>query len=456
MQAFLSFEGRLSRLPYALAAPAAFLIPHLVMIAVAAIHRTPVQLEPSFIIWPLRSIGDLAGIGRFPTLLALAAMLLSAWSQAAMAFRRAADAGASGWLSALAVAPVTQIGTYLILVLLPGRSARPNREAERAPEEQAATPVHWSLAVQGFLVGVGVTIAAVVIAALVFGSYGYGIFVFAPFLVGAITGYVLNRRHDIGRGLTIDLVLTTAVLGGIGLVSFALEGLVCLVLAAPLALGLAAVGGVFGRAIARHRRHSAAHSAMSVALLPIVLAAEHALPPSTVFATAQTIEIAAAPHIVWHALVTLDMSGTEPELPFRLGMAYPLRTEIVGAGVGATRYGVFSTGNAVERITEWIPGERLAFVVLSDPPALHEMSPYHHVHAPHVTGYFRTLETRFELRPQPGGTTQVIEQTRHELRLDPVPYWLPMARWAVDRNNNCVLARLREQSEAGGSALAPR
>ena len=32
---------------------------------------------------------------------------------------------------------------------------------------------------------------------------------------------------------------------------------------------------------------------------------------------------------------------------------------------------------------------------LSDPPTLHELSPYEHVNAPHVNGYFRTLDARF-------------------------------------------------------------
>jgi hypothetical protein len=42
----------------------------------------------------------------------------------------------------------------------------------------------------------------------------------------------------------------------------------------------------------------------------------------------------------------------------------------------------------------------------------------------------------------------VIERTSHTLRLDPVLYWLPLARWVVAANNARVFAHIRRQSEA--------
>jgi hypothetical protein len=135
-----------------------------------------------------------------------------------------------------------------------------------------------------------------------------------------------------------------------------------------------------------------------------------------------------------------------PALPFRLGVAYPLGGEIIGEGVGAVRRGEFSTGTAIEQVTEWIAQRKLTFVVLNDVPSMRELSPYQHVHAPHVVGYFRTTSTSFELLPQPGGQTQIVERTSHELKLDPVFYWLPLARWMVHENNARVLAHIRGQA----------
>jgi hypothetical protein len=143
-----------------------------------------------------------------------------------------------------------------------------------------------------------------------------------------------------------------------------------------------------------------------------------------------------------------------PPPPFRLGIAYPLGGEIIGDGVGAVRRGEFSTGIALERVTEWIPNRKLAFTVVEDVPAMRELSPYRQVHAPHVVGYFRTTSTSFELSERPNGRTEIIERTSHELRLDPVLYWLPMARWVVQKNNARVLVHVRQQAERTSLAAA--
>jgi hypothetical protein len=127
--------------------------------------------------------------------------------------------------------------------------------------------------------------------------------------------------------------------------------------------------------------------------------------------------------------------------------------------VGGERLGVFSTGVARERITAWDKNRRLAFTVITDPPAMRELSPYAHVHAPHAQGYFHTTATSFELIPLVGGRTRLLERSSHELRLDPVLYWLPMARVVIDQNNARVLANIRWRAEdaeaAGVSAGSP-
>ena len=111
------------------------------------------------------------------------------------------------------------------------------------------------------------------------------------------------------------------------------------------------------------------------------------------------------------------------------------------------RHGEFSTGTAIERVTEWVPNRKLAFVVLNDVPAMRELSPYRHVHAPHVVGYFRTISTSFELLQHPDGRTEIIERTSHELKLDPILYWLPLARWVIHANNARILAHIMRQAE---------
>ena len=306
----------------------------------------------------------------------------------------------------------------------------------------------WLIAaVLGVFAGVGLTVAAVAVGALIFGVYGYGLFVFTPVVIGVTTAYIANRKGDIGRGLTALSVMTATAFGSIALVLVALEGIVCIVMAAPLGVVAAWGGGELGRAMALRRQRSSKPMVSCVALLPLVFTIEYVLPSATSFDTVQTIKVQASPEAVWRSLLSTDPVQGPLALPFRLGVAYPLRGEVIGEGVGAVRRGEFSTGTAIERITEWEPNRKLAFVVVSDIPAMREMSPYEHVHAPHVIGYFRTTTTSFELIERSDGHTELIERTSHELRLDPVLYWLPLARWVVGENNARVLAHIRRHAE---------
>jgi hypothetical protein len=265
-------------------------------------------------------------------------------------------------------------------------------------------------------------------------------------VVGATTGYFANRHGEIDASRSVHLVLCATALGGIALIGFALEGAVCIVMAAPLGVVAALAGGALGRGIALSTKRSPAETVSAVALLPLVFALESAFPPTASFDTSENIVVEAPPELVWRAIVQMAPMDAPPALPFRLGVAYPLGGEIIGKGVGAVRRGEFSTGTAIEQVTEWIAQRKLTFVVLNDVPSMRELSPYQHVHAPHVVGYFRTTSTSFELLPQPGGQTQIVERTSHELKLDPVFYWLPLARWMVHENNARVLAHIRGQA----------
>jgi hypothetical protein len=297
-------------------------------------------------------------------------------------------------------------------------------------------------------------LAAVATSALLFGAYGFGIFMASPLVVGLMTAYLANRASDIGAGPSILLALFACLLGGMALVVAALEGVVCILLASPIAGGMSAIGALVGRAVAR-RLHAHRQMLSAVAALPLVFAIEGALPPSTGFTTRQSIIIDAPPEAVWQAITGRERIIERPALPFRLGVAYPLFGEIDGRGVGAIRRGHFSTGTAVERITEWEVNRSLAFAVLSDVPAMRELSPYDHVHAPHVSGYFTTLATRFQLRQLTPEQTELTEDTSHVLRLNPAFYWLPLARMIVAQNNARVLRHVRAFSMSFHGALKP-
>ena len=75
-----------------------------------------------------------------------------------------------------------------------------------------------------------------------------------------------------GGSRTGLLVTIATALAGIALVVVALEGIVCILLASPLGLGAALIGGIFGRSIALYTKHTPRQTLGGLALLPLVFA----------------------------------------------------------------------------------------------------------------------------------------------------------------------------------------
>lgn len=368
-------HGEIGPARYGIAAPALLLLQN-AAVALAYLlsgHQPPLDTE--FWLLPLRRLALLPDLPSWVAAVVFALSLLVAWGLAALSFKRATRSGVGYVIAALTVVPGMQVAAVVVLALLPVRAPH------YPPEPEVGTNV--AHVIQGVLAGVAIIVFAVLVSAVSFGAYGWGLFVLTPFVVGVTTAYLANRRAALEPGMTLPLVTGAAALGSLALVMFAIEGLVCIVLAAPLGLLAAMAGGALGRAaaLAGLRRGK---PFMSIALLPAVFAFEAAMPPALAITTDQATIISAPPSAVWRALTSANPIVASPGLVGRAGLAYPIGGQIIGEGVGAKRLGMFSTGNARERITEWRPGRRLAFAVLSQPPAMEEMSPYRHVHAPHV------------------------------------------------------------------------
>src|SRR5262249_31677769 len=140
---------------------------------------------------------------------------------------------------------------YLQVLMIALLALVPRREGPVATTSRLSDiPLGWLSAMQGLAAGIGVTLGAGAIGALIFGTYCFGIFGVSPFLIGAMTGYFVNRRADVGQTSTVGWALLATLLGGVSLVVVALEGVVCLVMAAPLTLCFAVFGAALGRAVA--------------------------------------------------------------------------------------------------------------------------------------------------------------------------------------------------------------
>lgn len=65
----------------------------------------------------------------------------------------------------------------------------------------------------GLVTGMGTIVVAVFVSASLMGSYGQGLFVLTPFLVGLATAYLANRRVALAGSHTLQPVIGASALG---------------------------------------------------------------------------------------------------------------------------------------------------------------------------------------------------------------------------------------------------
>jgi uncharacterized membrane protein YhaH (DUF805 family) len=323
----LPFRGKIAQRPYALWSCAVFLSQHLLILVAFKLLDQPLQLDWWFAIVPLRSALALTHMSSFILIVALAYLLAVAWALAVLAFRRAADADIPEWIAVFVIPPIVQIPAVIALGALPSRAA-----SEPPLVAEAAAPhVVWSAAVQGMLAGMALTLASVAVGALFFGAYGYGMFIASPFVVGATAGYLANRDGDIGILRTEQVTAAATALGGAALVVAPMEGIVCIVMASPLVLAVALMGGMFGRDVAVSSRRSARQTLLSVTLLPLVFAVD-TVTSATTFDTTETVFVDASAPVVWNAITISAREGAAPESCLLTGL---LAAREFGAGAAA-------------------------------------------------------------------------------------------------------------------------
>ncbi|MDB6168761.1 MAG: hypothetical protein JWM88_1625, partial [Verrucomicrobia bacterium] len=340
--------------------------------------------------------------------------------------RRLRDAGWPLWLTGLFFIPVVNLVFFAALGVAPTRT-----ETSLPPTPPQS--FWWKISPPALSAITGIVLAAVLGVPLIyFGtmmlhSYGWGLFVAVPFFMGMFSALVHSASHPRTLGACCGVAALSVALAGLLVLILAIEGLICVLMAAPVALILASLGGVVAYLL-QSRRWSHGEMArlygMSWIVFPLALVGESAAAtaPPLIAATTSVI-VAAPPATVWRHVVTFSELPAPRDLIFRSGIAYPVRARILGHGPGAIRHCEFSTGPFVEPITVWDEPRRLAFDVTQQPEPMRELSPYPGLHPPHLDGFFRSRRGEFRLTPLSGGRTRLEGTTWYEQDLWPNRYW---------------------------------
>jgi hypothetical protein len=277
-------------------------------------------------------------------------------------------------------------------------------------------------------------------------DYGLAIFIFTPFFLGSASAFIYGFRRDvtwIDSWRTSYLALAVF---AFGLMLCAIEGLICIVMAAPFGILFTWIGSGLTYAL-MNRSPKSAPIAVLVAFLsiPFVGFVENDSAP-TLASVVTSVEINATPEQVWKNVVEFPELDQPEDLLFRAGIAYPINAEIAGQGTGAVRYCNFSTGSFVEPITTWDQPRLLAFTVEQQPPTMKELS-FWDIDAPHLNDYFVSKHGQFRLIALPNGRTRLEGTTWYSNDIRPAFYWELWSDYIIHKIHNRVLEHIKKVSE---------
>jgi uncharacterized membrane protein YhaH (DUF805 family) len=364
--------------------------------------------------------------------------LVFVWIGAGMTIRRLRDAGRSPWLSFFFFLPFLNYFAMLAFAALPSAAA-PARSEEPVPSP-LDSPI-WS-ALAGALAGSAIAVSITLFAVFVLSEYGLTLFFGAPFVMGFSSSAIFNSKTRRSGWATAHVALLSVAIGGALLMLMALEGLLCLAMAAPIALILSLMGAFLARGLAMGHPPAA----LLVLLLPLLAMSEPRIEPPLHRVTT-SIHVDAPPEEVWKNVIGFSRLPEPARWFFELGVAYPIQARLEGEGVGAVRYCEFSTGPFVEPVTHWEPPKRLGFSVSSQPPTMEEWSPYERVNAPHLTESLHSRRGEFLLLPDPEGGTLLQGSTWYTLAMEPQFYWSPWSDWLIHAIHQRVLAHIKNEAE---------
>jgi hypothetical protein len=486
---FWTFNRRLDRIPYLLTGILFFLVKFAIdrTIATQGFGRSWSLLN--YLIWPndrVLRIFELSDPERSFSLTMLLVSLPFIWTGVILTLHRLRATGLPLILIVFFFVPLVNLLLFTILVLLPTREAVPaGASADISPRRNngvrkdvdgletsitAEEPwpvrrrfeplrqVHRSIVLESYwrsgLVALAVTVPlavlGVVLAAQVLQSYGFSLFVAAPFALGMFSVLLFGFSRPQPFGACLLVAFAAALLAGLAIVAVALEGIICLIMVAPIAAGLVYLGALLGYTIQARpwlNDHAASLMLAMLIMLPSLMAAESANEPEPALRAVETeVIIDAPPAKVWPLVIAFPPLPEPDDWFFQTGVAYPQRAEIHGTGVGAVRHCVFSTGTFVEPIEVWDAPTLLRFRVTEQPEPMREWSPYH-IHPAHLDHYLCSHKGQFLLEPLPDGRTRLVGTTWYSNRMWPAAYWNLWSDYIIHRIHGRVLSHIQKLAE---------
>src|SRR4030095_15736917 len=216
------------------------------------------------------------------------------------------------------------------------------------------------------------------LATNIFRDYALGLFIWLPFVMGAMSTIIYGYNNNTDKGRLFMMSFMSLLIFCFGLLFFAWEGLICLLMALPIGIFFNWLGHWIGYKFLKSKVGNTSTTIILLILsVPLLMAFENTRHEHEQLRSVITsIEIDATPEQVWNKVIAFPQLQNPTEFIFKTGIAYPINATINGRGVGAIRHCNFLIGRFVEPISTWDEPKLLKFSVTEQPEPMKELSFY--------------------------------------------------------------------------------
>lgn len=276
-----------------------------------------------------------------------------------------------------------------------------------------------------------------------------------PVSLGALVCYLGYKLDRPGKFWALAAPPLTMALLLFGSLLFEIEAAICVLVAAPVVLPFALLGGwIMSLILDRWKDRGGGRVQMAgFLLLPFVVGPieEQWEQPHETRVMLNMIDIAASPETIWNQIAQVPAISRE-EIPYQwiylLGFPRPVAATLDRPGVGGKRHATFEGDvSFYEVVTVWEPAKKLAFTIKADPEFIPQTAFDEHI----IVGgrFYDVLEGTYEIEPLEGGRCRLHLTSTHRLSTRFNAYAGRWSEWVMSQIQGSILEVIRERCEAG-------
>lgn len=272
--------------------------------------------------------------------------------------------------------------------------------------------------------------AGVLLVATGFVEYGFSLFIIFPIAIGFAAGLSVESGTKV-VWINLGSVLLALVLTAI----FALEGVICILMASPLIVLLQYVGYWTAQLVKRRWPRSTPPSNVNAFFIPLLILlvsdfAERKISGADeINAVTSSVTLAFTPEQVFDHIKAMDKLDAEKTFLLKLGLPVPNRCVIEEDKVGAKRTCLFDDGRIVTEVTRFERGQALGLKVME-----YELA---------GKRWFTFHGAEYQLRLE-NGKTILTRTTTYQSTLQPRFYWAPIEKFTIEQEHAFVFRSLEK------------